>query len=194
MAAGTRPPSRSELQRQQAEEQRHQQNQQAGLRRQQKQAGGLFSNPDVLEELTEADLPEGAQSDKAWLAEMMEEHLHKDQVFSIYDDRTIWEKQWLNQNIPDEIMTSYPFPASRSENPRVREVRSRIRGDEKEPLTPDEKRAIRALGEQKTDRERRSKGGKFMDLTLSEVVRSEQSTTTDENGGGGLWAKLTGGQ
>lgn len=189
---GSRGPDQRELQKEQAREQRDQQNIQAGMDAQKRQLRDLWQNPEVLETLSNPDFAEGAQTDKAWLKEMVEEHLHRDQVFSIYDERDVWEKQWLNRNVADRIIMSYPCPESRTSNERVKNVRERIHGHAKEPLTPDEKRKLRATMEQKTDREKRAKGGKFMDLVLSEVVRSEQSTRHDDESSG-LWQKLVGG-
>lgn len=182
------------LQEQQAEQQRHQQQVAAGMGAQEQQLRELMQNPEVIERLAGVHWPDGAQSDKAWIPEIVEEHLHMDQVLSIVDSREMWEKQWLNGNIADEILMSYPCPEARTESQRQREVIARIRGDRKEPLDADERRKLRAALDRKTDRERRARGGKFMDLLLTQVVRSEESTSRDDDGGGLLSGLFGGGR
>lgn len=179
-----------ELRREEREAQRDDRNVSAGMGTQQELMREMMQNPEVIELLSTADLPSGAQSDKLWISEITEEHLNMDQVLSIRDDRDLWERKWLNPNVADEVIMSYPSWESRSPDERVRQVRHRIRGDEKEPLDPDEKRKLRQMFEQKYDRETRAKGGKFMELLLSQVVESKQSSKQSDDTS--VWGSLLG--
>ncbi|QSG02520.1 hypothetical protein [Natranaeroarchaeum sulfidigenes] len=170
-----------ELRREEREAQRDDRNISAGMGPQQEMMREMMQNPEVIELLSTADLPTGAQSDKSWLPELTEEHLNMDQVLAIRDDRDLWERKWLNPNVADEILMSYPSWESRTPNERVEKVRQRIRGDEKEPLDPDQKRKIRSMFEQKYDRETRANGGKFMELLLSHVVESKQNSKQSDD-------------
>lgn len=154
----------------------------------------IHQNPEMIEQLAGVEWPDGSQSDKAWLPEIAEEHLHMDQVFAIYDAREMWAKEWLNPNVADKILMSYPCPETRMESDRQREVVARIRGDRKSPLDADQRRKLKAALERKTDRERRAKGGKFMELILKKVIRSEDSTRRDDDSGGLLSGVLGGGR
>lgn len=181
----------AELRREEREAQRDDRNVSAGMNTAQEAMREMMQNPEVIELLSSADSPDGAQSDKSWIPEITEEHLHMDQVLAIRDERDMWESKWLNKNIADEIMMSYPTTESRSPNERVQKVRSRIRGDHKEPLDPDEKRKLREALEQKTDRESRARDGEFMELLLSQVVESRQSSDANEDTS--VWGELFGG-
>lgn len=162
--------------------------QQQGQQLQQEQLRDLLHNPQVFELLTRPDLEHA----EPWLEDVVGEHLHIDQVLSIYDRDDLWRKGWKNKIWANKVEMSYPFPESQSDDPRVQEVQRRIHGHDKRPLQSDERRKIRAAFEQKTDREKRGDDGEFVDLLLSQVVKSEERSN-ETNDSGGLLSGLTGG-
>ncbi len=172
--------NRQKIEEERQEHQRHSQLQQQGQDLQKEQLQDLMQNPQVFELLTRPDL----ESDEPWLDEITGEHLHIDQVLSIYDRDDLWRKGWRNKILANKTAMSYPFPESRSDNPRVQEVQRRIHGHDKRPLTTDEERKVRAKFEQKTDREKRGDSGEFVDLLLSQVVRSEERSSEKSDTGG----------
>jgi hypothetical protein len=185
------PVDQQELQEQQQRDQRHSQNQQQAGDLAREQMRDMMRNPEVIRELSDADEPAGAQTDKSWVPEITEEHLHRDQVYAIHGDRELWERKFLNQNTADLTIMSYPRPESKTPHERVRRVRNRIRGDSKKPLSPDERRKLRqTLGEQKYDRETRASDGKFMELMLSQVVESRQKTSGNDDDS--FWGQFLG--
>lgn len=188
---GLDPAAEAEKERQQAQDQ---QNLGAGMPVAQEQLREMMMNPDVIETLSDADLDfDAGQTDKSWLADDIEEFLTRDQVMANRSSRNLWERQWTNPNLGDMLVQSYPHPESRTSSPRVKRVRQRIRGDEKRPVRAEEKLKIRkSLSEQKTDRESRSKGGKYMELLLTQVVTSKQ-TSQNERGERSFFDKLFGG-
>lgn len=185
------PASQAERER---EAQQDSQNLSSGMPMQQEQLREVLMNPDVIETLSDADLEfDNGQTNKAWLADDIEEFLGRDQVMANRSRRNLWERTWTNPNLGDQLVMSYPHPESRTSNKRVERVRQRIRGDEKRPLTPEEKVKIRrSLSETKTDRESRAKNAKYMELLLTQVVTSNQSTKTDE-GNRSFFDRLLGG-
>jgi hypothetical protein len=171
--------NRKKIEEERQEHETHRQLQQQGQNLQQEQLRDLFHNPQVFELLTRPD----TDSDERWLNEVVGEHLHIDQVLSIYDRDDLWRKGWNNKILANKTTMSYPFPESRSDNSRVQEVQRRIHGHDKRPLTADESRKVRSKFEQKTDREKRGDEGEFVDLLLSQVVRSEERSSETDGGG-----------
>jgi hypothetical protein len=169
---------------------RHDRNQQHALQSGQTKFKEVFDR-DTIEELTGADWPEGGErGSKRWLRELMEGHLTKDQVLAILDDRDLHAREWTNPNIAEDIIMSFPPTRSRTDSDRVRRVRNRIRGDDKDPLSSDQKREIRAAAQQKTDRETRAKDGRFTEYLLGEVVESKEHS--DGSQSESLWGRLLG--
>lgn len=164
---------------------KHSQLQSDGQMLQQEQLRDLLQNPQVFELLTEPDVTE--KPEKSWLNSLAEEHLHIDQVLSIYDRDDLWRKGWANKIWAEQIIMSYPHPESRSADKRVQKVQERIHGHDKAPLTTDQERQIRSIFEQKTDREKRGEDGEFVDLLLSQVVKSEERSSGQNENSSGWW-------
>ena len=139
-------------------------------------------NPQVIETLTAADLDDAP----AWITSELASHLHKDQVLATYSDDDLWRKGWGNKIWAEKIIMSFPSDASRSPDPLVQECQRRMHGHAKEPLTSDEKRRLRSRLEQKTDREKRALDGDYAELLLSQVVKSEERSTGDDEDSGSL--------
>lgn len=148
------------------------------LAAQQNGDNSLFGqSEDLIEKILDPEFRDGKEVDLEWLEDATRDHLHRDQILSIMNEREEWERRWLNPNRADDIIMSYPSSESRTNNDRVERVRQRVRGDDKAPLTNEQKRRIRAALERKTDRERRSRSGTFVELLLKDVLRSEHGTT-----------------
>lgn len=170
------------MQEQQHDQAKHQQMQSQGQEMQRRQVMDLMQNPAVIDTLVEPDLDD---ADPA-LSQIPREHLHIDQVLAIYDSDDLWRKGWKNKIWAGRIQMSFPFEESRTDDRRINEIQKRIHGHDKRPLTADERRNVQARLEQKTDREKRSKNGEFVELLLSQVVKSEEKNSDTNQGSGGL--------
>jgi len=162
------------------EHQKHQQMQQQGQSMQQRQMVDLLQNPQVIDTLVEPDLDDA----KPHLQSIVDEHLHIDQVLAIYGSDDLWRKGWKNKMWAGQIQMSYPHQEARTDNHRINEIQKRIHGHDKRPLTTDERRNVKARLEQKTDREKRAKDGTFVELLLSQVVKSEERNSDGGDSGG----------
>lgn len=174
--------TQEKLQKQSQEHEKHRQLQGSGQQMQEEELRDLLHNPQVMEMLLDPD----DSSWPPWLEEVVGEHLHKDQVLAIYDEDDLWRKGWANKIWATLIDMHYPPEESRSPDPLVNEVQQRIHGHDKRPLLPDERRKIEASMEQKTDREKRAKSGEYVDLLLSQVVRSEERSSASDDSNGSL--------
>jgi len=179
--------NREKIEQDRQEHEKHRQMQSEGQNLQRQQMQDLLHNPQVVEKLTKPDLDN--VDDK--VIDIAGEHLHSDQVLSMFDRDDLWRKGWGNKIWTGRIMMSYPFPESLSDNARVNEIQRRIHGHDKRPLRADERRELEALMEQKTDREKRGKNGQFVELFLSQVVRSEERS--NDSGKRGPLSSLLGG-
>lgn len=182
-----RQPDPRDLQDQQHRQQKDQQRESVGHQMQQEQLRGLLENPQNIDKLLEADLTHDPQ----WIDELAGQHLHRDEVLSIHTDDDIWRKSWNNKLWVTLLGMTFPDESSRSPSDRVNKVQRRMTGVDHEPLTPRKKQRIEAKFEQKSDRARRAASGKFLDLLLTQVVRSEE--TSDDSGESGLVSGLLGG-
>lgn len=169
-----------EIEEDRREHQKHQQMQNEGQNMQRRQLQDLLQNPQVIDRLVKPDT-EGADPH---MEAIVSEHLHVDQVLSIYEDDDLWRKGWKNKIWAGKIEMSFPFEEARTDNRRVNEIQKRIHGHDKRPLQTDERRKINALMEQKTDREKRGSDGEFVELLLSQVVKSEERNDDSNNSGG----------
>jgi hypothetical protein len=167
---------------------KHQTLQSRGQEMQQQQLQDLLQNPQVFELLTRPDLEHKSPA----IQDIAAEHLHIDQVLSIYDTDDLWRKGWKNKIWTGKIRMSYPFAESRTDDQVVNEVQRRIHGHDKRPLTADESRSIEATLEQKTDREKRGADGEFVELLLSQVVESKEQSN-DSRSSGGIGSRIFGG-
>lgn len=165
--------TKEKLQKNQQEHDERMQLQQSGQRMQEEELRDLLHNPQVMEMLLEPD----TSSWPSWLEVVAGEHLHMDQVLAIFDEDDLWRKAWGNKITATKITMHYPPQESRSSSDLVNETQKRIHGHDKQPLLPDQRRRIEAAMEQKTDREKRAKGGEYGDLLLSQVVRSEERSS-----------------
>lgn len=147
---------------------------------QQRQLQDLLQNPQVFELLTQPDL----ERTDGPIEDIAGEHLHVDQVLSIYKRDDLWRKGWGNKIWAGRIKMSYPFPESRTSDQLVNRVQRRIHGHDKRPLKSDERRSIDSTLEQKTDREKRSDDGEFVELLLSQVVESKEQSNDSRDSGG----------
>lgn len=169
--------TQEKLQKDRQDFEKHRQLQSGGQQLAQEELRDLLHNPQVMQMLLEPD----QSSWPPWLEEVVGEHLHTDQVLAIYDEDDLWRKAWTNKIWHTLIMMHYPPEESRSPDDLVNECQRRIHGHDKRPLLPDERRQIEATMEQKTDREKRAKTGEFLDLLLSQVVRSEERSSDDNS-------------
>lgn len=181
-----------QVRKEEREAQQHSQNLSQGQSMAQEQLRDVLQSPEVIETLSDADIDfTRGQTDKSWISEATEEYLHRDQVLANNTKRQLWERKWLNPNRADQIIMSFPHPESRTDNERVQRVRERIRGDDKEPMSPARRQKIRnVVGEQKTDRESRALDGQYMELLLSQVVTSKQQSEAGNTGSKSLLGGL----
>lgn len=176
----------SELQDKQQESHEHTENIRAAS-----QLPASTTHPETVKELSDPDWAEGENTDKSWLKDAAGTWLHRDQVFGIRSSRDQWERHWLNRNKATKKIMSHPRPESRTEDPRVNRFISRMRGDQKTPLTQEQREDLRSKAEQKTDRESRSLAGRFLQNMTENVVMSkrENESRSDTDS---LWSKIRG--
>lgn len=160
---------------------------QAGQQAQQEQLRDLLHNPQVIDQLLTADL----SHDDEWVVSLLGEHLHIDEVLAVLDDDSLWRKGWSNRIKAGKTQMSFPPSPSRSPDDRVNDVQQRMHGVDDEPLTPRKRQTVNAKMDQKTDRAKRADRGTFLELLLSQVVKSEEKAST-EGGGGGRISDLLG--
>lgn len=160
-----------------------------GQQAQHEQLRDLLQNPAVFELLTRPD----EAGDEEWLADEVGEHLHIDQVLSELDTDDLWRKGWGNKMLYTKIRMSHAWPESRTDDETIEAIQTRINGHDRRPLTAEQARKLKAKTEQKTDREKRSKSGNFVELLLSQVVRSEEKSSNSDGSSGGRLSRLFGG-
>ena len=90
-------------------------------------------------------------------------------------------------------MMSFPAAASRSPDDRVNRVQERMHGVDHQPLTPRQRQDINAKMDQKSDRAMRADDGTFLELLLSQVVKSEEKSAAD-SGSESRFGSLLGGE